>query len=149
MSGSGTLNTEKGGPSIELTDPKNSRRTIYATVHRREMSDVLLSHDFPAPTAHSPRRAQTTTALQGLYALNGPLLQSQAEALAARLNQQTTKDDERVETAYRLLFARRPTGTELEIALSFLSSPGNRNAVERWQQYAHVLLASNEFLYLQ
>jgi hypothetical protein len=35
--------------------------------------------------AHTPARAETITPLQGLFALNAPFMQQQADAMAERL----------------------------------------------------------------
>ena len=86
---SGNLDVAKiGGPSLALDDVDNHRRTLYATIHRRDMSPTLMVHDFPDPTQHSPARTSTVTALQGLYALNGPLLAQQSRRLVDRLRQE-------------------------------------------------------------
>src|SRR5206468_2298967 len=69
----GTLSAEVGGPPLDLGDPKNHRRTLYGTVKRRELNDLLRLHDFPDPTGHSPGRVPTTTPLQQLFTLNSPL----------------------------------------------------------------------------
>src|SRR5581483_8615166 len=80
-----TLSLEQGGPPRELAEPGNRRRTLYGTVKRRELTDLLRLHDFPDPTAHSPARVPTTTPLQQLYTLNSPFLQQESAALAGRL----------------------------------------------------------------
>ena len=142
----GDLDLSIGGPSLALTDANNKRRTIYTTIHRRDMSTILLMHDFPDPTAHSPQRQTTTTPLQGLYTLNGPLLLGRAKTLATRLvNEQPDDFTERIRLAYRLLYARDPSPTEIKLGLAFLTDSPNDAA---WTQYAHVLLASNEFLFV-
>lgn len=154
---SGQLDQTLGGPAVTLDDNNNHRRTLYATVHRRDMSNVLLSHDFPDPTSHSPMRQQTTTALQGLYALNGPLLSHQADALASRLISDCETDDARIDRAYHLLFSRPPTNRERLLGLEFLQDTGEppdgesaagAQAADAWPKYAHVLLMSNEFAYV-
>jgi hypothetical protein len=115
---SGQLDLTAGGSSVALDDPNNVRRTIYSTIHRREMSTMLLTHDFPDPTSHSPQRVSTTTSLQGLYALNGPLLEKQASALAARLAARFPENDgNRIALAYSLLYCRQPTPAELDLGL--------------------------------
>lgn len=149
LSACGELDLQQGGPSQDLLSADNKRRTLYATVHRREMSDVMLNHDFPAPTSHSPGRARTTTALQGLFTLNGPLLESQAAAFMKRLHSEAEDDRARIELAYRLLFARKPTTAETTLGLEFLEHATQGGTDETWQQYTHVLLAGNEFLYLR
>ncbi|QDT35000.1 Planctomycete cytochrome C [Thalassoglobus polymorphus] len=149
LSTSGELDLTMGGPSKDLKDPKNLRRTIYGTIHRRDMSTMLLMHDFPDPTTHNPQRLSTTTALQGLYVLNGPLLLGRSEKFAERLATEIPDDDsKRIRRAYELLYARKPTPKEIEIGLTFLNQPDEVARAEAWTQYAHVLLASNEFLFV-
>lgn len=141
------LDPEIGGPSIDLTAKTNLRRTIYATIHRRDMSNILLMHDFPDPTSHNAQRLSTTTALQGLYALNGPLLLDRSEALATRL-EKIPETSERIKFAYQLLYSRFPTERELEIGINYLTDETEEEEKAAWRQYTHVLFASNEFLYV-
>ncbi|WP_417849575.1 PSD1 and planctomycete cytochrome C domain-containing protein [Thalassoglobus sp.] len=149
LSTTGELDLTMGGPSLDLKDPKNLRRTIYGTIHRRDMSTMLLMHDFPDPTTHNPQRLSTTTALQGLYVLNGPLLLGRSEKLAQRVASEIPDDEsKRIQRAYELLYARKPSSKEIEIGLSFLNQPDEATRADAWTQYAHVLLASNEFLFV-
>jgi hypothetical protein len=53
----------------------------------------------------------------------------------------------RVRQAYRCLFSREPERTELKLALDFLGKPPAPE-MTRWEQYAQLLLASNEMLYV-
>jgi hypothetical protein len=145
----GQLETHLGGKSQDLTVEDNNRRTLYGTVHRRDMSTMLLMHDFPDPTAHSPQRIATTTTLQGLYALNGPLLLRASATFSERLHQHADDMPTRIRRCYALLYQREPTDRELKIGTSFLSAKnGEQTAEAAWVQYAHVLLASNEFLFI-
>jgi hypothetical protein len=107
---------------------------------------MLRIHDFPDPTAHAPTRTQTITPLQQLFALNGPFIQWQAEALATNLMKQTGTEA-RVNVAYEKLFQRTPRQTELKIATAFFNGIKNNKAA--WTQYAQALLASNEFLFIE
>lgn len=147
LAAAGSLDPKQGGPSVDPQKP-SGRRSLYLTVHRREMSNMLLNHDFPAPVAHSPKRAKTTTALQGLFVLNGPLLQTLADSFAERLNRSRSADSERIDRAYQLLYSRNPTERELKIGFQFLGDAADAERTTRWQQYAHALLAANELLYL-
>ena len=148
LAASGTLELAIGGPSVELEKPENRRRTVYATIHRRDMSPTLTMHDFPDPTQHSPARSKTTTALQGLYALNGSLLNEQAKALAARLQRERDSAPARIQRAYQLLYSRSPFDAELSAGLKYLECFDESESREAWNQYAHVLLASNELMYV-
>ncbi len=149
LSVSGVLDPTTGGESISLDEPGNRRRTLYGTVHRRELSTTLQIHDFPDPNQHSAQRSFTTTALQGLYALNGPLLAEQSRAVVDRLRTEFPDDDNgRITRVYRLLFSRSPTDRERSLALNYLGDSTGADRTARWQQYAHALLASNEFLFV-
>jgi hypothetical protein len=141
-----TLDPNLGGPPQELTDSNNHRRTLYGLVRRRDLTDLLRLHDFPDPLAHSASRIPTTTPLQQLFTLNGPLLRREAAALAKRLEADAPAGGEiRIRRAYALLFNRAPTGKEIRLALAFT---GKQSDADAWSRYAHVLLASNEFLFI-
>ncbi len=143
----GSLSLERGGPARELSDPNNRRRTLYGTVKRRELNDLLRLHDFPDPTAHSPARVPTTTPLQQLFTLNSPFIRQQAAALAMRLKAEAPGGGEaRVQWAYRLLYGRPAAAEEVKLALAFLAEGKGGDA--QWEQYAQVLLGSNEFLFV-
>ena len=140
---SGTLNLERGGRPLDLADPRMYRRTLYGIVKRRELHDMLRLFDFPDPTTHSATRQPTTTPLQQLFTLNSPFLQMQAAALVKRLHAEAPgKDEERIRRAYPLLFGRPATDNEVRLAREFLVGD------DAWLQYAHVLLGSNEFLFV-
>ena len=50
---------------------------------------------------------------------------------------------------YRLAFARKPTAEEASAALAFVSGPPEMGAkLSPWEQLAQVLLASNEFAFV-
>lgn len=145
----GVLDLTVGGPSSDLDQPGNVRRTLYGTVHRHEMSTTLLMHDFPDPNQHSPQRSLTTTPLQGLFLLNSPLLAEQSQKLVQRLQHDCPANtQEQIRRAYWLLLSRPPTEHEQSLAEAFLQDSSGTVTLERWQQYAHVLLGTNEFLYV-
>ncbi|HEX5272134.1 MAG TPA: DUF1553 domain-containing protein [Gemmataceae bacterium] len=145
LAATGTLSLTTGGPSRELGDPGNDRRTLYGTVTRRELSDLLRLHDVPDATTHSAGRVPSTTPLQGLFVLNSPFVRAQAAALVRRLKADAPGGTEgRVRRAYLLLYGRPPTEGQVRLATEFLGSGGD--AV--WEAYAQVLLGSNEFLFV-
>lgn len=151
----GKLDLRVGGPAIAADDPANLRRTLYTTVHRRELSKMLQLHDFPEPSLHSPQRMNTTTPLQGLYVLNSPFLTAQATALAERLWREAPENPvNRVQRAYRLLFARPASDAEVAIALDYLQDTEAASATDAavipiaWHRYTHALLGSNELLFV-
>jgi hypothetical protein len=147
LSSSGVLDLRPGGPAIDLGRADNNRRTLYGLVKRRELNDLLRLHDFPDPTTHSASRTPTTTPLQQLFVLNSPFMRQQAAALVRRLHVASASDDESLRRAYRLLYGREATPAEERLGLAFLGEAGTQLQVA-WEQYAQVLLGSNEFLYV-
>jgi hypothetical protein len=150
LAASGSLDCRIGGAPLELSDLNHVRRTLYGTVRRRELNDMLRLYDFPDPTAHCPERIDTTTPLQQLYTLNSDFIGRQAATLAARVAAEYPGDmASQVHRAYALLFGRTPTERELTLARNFLEVSGGEPAQpDQWQQYAEVLLASNELLFI-
>jgi hypothetical protein len=137
-----------GGPSRELTDPGNFKRTVYSRISRLKLNDLLMQFDYPDANVHAERRAVTTTPIQKLFLLNSALMQEQARHLAARLAANGGKTDaERVEQAYVALYNRPPLPEEKSLALAFLSQP-EADGMPRWERYAQVLLVANEMLYV-
>jgi hypothetical protein len=61
-----------------------------------------------------------------------------ATALADRLDGDA--DERKIKQAYRLLFGRLPTKSEISLGLDFLGRSGSA-----WPQYAQALLSSSEF----
>ena len=76
-----------------------------------------------------------------------PFIRRQAAALARRLKAEAPGGGEaRVQRAYRLLYGRPAAAEEVNLALAFLSEAQGSDAL--WEQYAQVLLGSNEFLFV-
>ncbi|MGE3777004.1 MAG: DUF1553 domain-containing protein, partial [Pirellulaceae bacterium] len=151
------LDRRIGGEPRELLEEGNVRRSVYGTVKRRELSDLLRLYDFPDPVAHSARREPTTTPLQQLFVLNSPFLARRSASLARRLEAAHPHGErQRIELAYKLLFGRAAEAGEVAAAERFLSSAvqsdgGQRDggaAKDAWEQYLQVLLGSNELLFV-
>jgi hypothetical protein len=147
LSATGTLE-RGGGPSMDLLEPANHRRTLYAAVSRLKLNDLLMQFDYPDANVHAEKRAVTTTPIQKLFLLNSPFMLEQARALAAKVTAgPVLPEEERVRRAYLLLYGRRPTGEELRLGVGYLRKP-EAEGMPRWERYAQVLLASNELLYV-
>jgi hypothetical protein len=146
---SGNLDPRAGGPTFDLKDPNAKRRTVYARISRHELDGLLRLFDFPDANVTADKRVVTTVPQQQLFALNSEFMATQAKAFAARVEKLGTTDAERIAAAYRLAFGRAPESREVELAERFLKlppKPGDK--LTRWQQYAQVLLASNELMYV-
>ncbi len=134
---SGTLDTTPAEKAIKF-DEKNTRRTVYGFVSRRKLDGTLGLFDFPNPNNTAEGRNTTNVPLQRLFFMNSPFIDHQAEALAKRF---TGDDQSRISRMYRTLYGRDPDTDELRMGLDFVKQ-------NSWTNYAQVLLASNEFLFI-
>jgi hypothetical protein len=138
------------GPSINPADPLERGRTVYSRISRLSLNPLLALFDFPDANLTAGQRVETTTPLQKLFVMNSPFMLRQAEAVATRLTTEVGAaggtDRDFIARAYWLLYDRPVTEAELRLGLEFLSSDANSRS--RRQEYAHVLLASNEMLFL-
>jgi hypothetical protein len=145
----GDLDPKTGGPTFDLRDASAKRRTVYAKISRHELNGLLRLFDFPDANVTAAGRTVTTVPQQQLFALNSDFMIGQAKAFADRVSKLGATDAERVRAAYRLAFGRAPDSRELDLALRFLKLPtGPGDKLTRWQQYAQVILASNEMMYV-
>ena len=150
---SGNLDDTFGGPSRNLADAKNHRRTLYGFVSRHKLDELLRLFDFPDPNITSARRTSTTVPLQQLFVLNSEFMTGQAKSLVQRLEKDVPEGQEnRITRAYQLLYSRPPSNVEMAVGKEFLktaaSDDENDSKLAPWEQYTLVLLGSNEFIYL-
>jgi Protein of unknown function (DUF1553)/Protein of unknown function (DUF1549) len=143
---SGELDPTLGGPSRELTESSNRRRTLYGKISRHNLDGLLRLFDFPDPNLTCDRRAVTSVPLQQLFVLNSEFMSRQARALAKKLTAEGAESDSiRIRRAYPLLFGREASEDEVRAAVEFLSTG---NSTSSWEQFAQVLLGSNEFAFV-
>ncbi len=143
---SGTLDPTVFGASLDPLEVDARRRTVYAEISRLELNKLLALFDFPDPNTHNPQRNETTTPLQKLFVLNSPFMVRHSERLRDRVRAIAGDDAPlQVVVLHRELFGRQPTADEQRLAYEYL---GDAPTLARWAEYAHALLASNEFLIL-
>src|SRR5439155_4410102 len=110
---SGRLDPSRGGPSIELGQADNVRRTLYAKVSRLEPNKLLVLFDFPDANVTSARRSVTTVPQQQLFVLNSDFTIETAKAFAKRLEKAAPKEEERIALAFQLAYGREPAQKEM------------------------------------
>src|SRR5262249_51325531 len=143
------LDAAVGGPSIDPDDPRHHRRTVYSRISRLSLNPLLALFDFPDPNIHADRRVETTTPLQKLFVMNNPFMVRHAEDLTDRLTAASgnshSANEQFIQRAYQILYGRPAVAAEIRLGLEFLEA-GDVEA--RRKQYAQVLLAANEMLYI-
>jgi hypothetical protein len=125
---------------------ETNHRSAFLMVQRQRRHPFLSLFDGADPNASTASRQTTTVPSQALYFINDPFFHQQANALASLLVQEEP-DRARIERLYKMLFQREPSPNEVAQAREFSESyPAEPR--EKWAAYARVLMASNEFLYL-
>jgi hypothetical protein len=146
MAASGEIDLRGGGEASEWS--KGSRRAVYLKVLRNRQEPTLDVFDAPDGIFTTPVRNVTTTPTQSLFMVNGPWTLQRAKAFARRINEDSSQTlEQRVATAYALAFGRPPTAAETEEALHFLQT-NSAQSDDAFADWCHVLLNSNEFLYV-
>ena len=143
----GQLDPTSGGPAGD--DFTIRRRSLYVQTARWQRDSYANLFDAANPDASTEKRTASTVAPQALMFLNHPWVQEQAKHLAGRLAREVPQDETaRIERAYRLLFGRGPVDAEVAVAKQIVAAGDPAVPGSGWIDLAHVLLCSNEFIYL-
>ena len=95
---------------------------------RNSHDPLLAAFDAPDGFSGVSQRNVTTTPTQSLLMINGPWMLARAKALAARLKKlQAGNPEPPIDTAYRLLFARRASADEIAAAKEFFQTTESTN----------------------
>lgn len=147
--------SQRGRPFDLNAQPAIPRRSVYAFINRDIVSNFSSTFDGANPNACTAKRPDTTVPQQTLYALNSDFVQDRAESLARKsLEHAADKSDEgRIGWMIRRTWGRDPKAEEIEKMTAFLRGGMDQRPAEgwpqqRWNRLAHVLLASNEFMFI-
>jgi cytochrome c551/c552 len=153
----------RGTWKLTKEDPSTWRRSIYATVKRNLKYPMFEVFDQPNASLSCERREVTTVPTQALTLFNNETFLLQAEHLAERIQREAGNDPaKQIKLLYRIAYSREASDKEVQQALEFIknrssaeassSRPGNIGADEMTLsplgEFAHVVLNSNEFLYI-
>ncbi|MSQ93651.1 MAG: DUF1553 domain-containing protein [Gemmataceae bacterium] len=143
----GRLDLARGGPAA--VDLNTARRSLYVQTARWDRSTFATLFDAANPDTSDEKRNVSTVAPQALFLLNHDFTVTQAKELAKRLTREVPTDETaRIQRAYQLLFARPAHADEVKICQQILAQAGKQRAERAWLNLAHVLLCSNEFVFL-
>jgi hypothetical protein len=155
LTATGPVDFTIGGRSVELTaSPAIRRRSVYGFIDRQNLPGVFRTFDFASPDTTSPQRHLTTVPQQALFALNSPFVIEQAKRLAASVGHTDAEPIEvRLKELYARVLARKPEAHEIAAAVRFLGAASaaegtGTEPLTAWERYAQVLLATNEFIFV-
>jgi len=131
-----------GGPSVfpyqpeghwePLNFPKRSwptsegadlyRRSMYTWAQRTFPHPMMTTFDAPSRESCTGQRMVSTTPLQALASLNGPVFVESARVLASHLLKKTDDDDARLKLLFQKTLAREPRESEHATLIALLAS---------------------------
>ena len=152
QSGFGT-DRENSNARLSIDPTTSSRRMVYLPLRRANLPTLLNLFDFGDAVTSLGKRPVTNVAPQALFFMNSDFVDERAGALAAQLlDEFRGSDSERVRRAHLRILTRQPDPAELDRALSYVGGfAAEFEAVaerDAWRSYCRVLLASNDFMYV-
>jgi mono/diheme cytochrome c family protein len=153
----GRFDPTMGGRAVELTTaPFATRRTVYGFIDRQNLPGLFRTFDFASPDTSTPQRYNTTVPQQALFLMNSPFVIEQARHFLQRPDVAgQTKDEEKIKRMYLLAYGRPADADEIALGLRFLNEASKSAEAKKatlplsaWEQYAQVLLLSNEFAFV-
>jgi hypothetical protein len=137
-----------------LLDYDHEFRSVYLASRRLGKHQFMELFDGPDPNECTVRRDVSTVPLQALFWMNSDFVRNNAKTLAARLLEEFSSAEERIRFAHEQLYGREPSADELEELREYVReyerkiSGEPEKEVRSWTSLCRVLLAGNEFVYL-
>ena len=135
-------------------DPTSSvRRMVYLPLRRANLPTLLNLFDFGDAVTSLGKRPVTNVAPQALFMMNSEFVAARAGNLAEQLlAERVWTETERAKHAYMAVLTREADAGEIDSALSYIGTYTARfegaTPQEAWQSYCRILLASNDFIYV-
>lgn len=139
-------------PFIE--DYDHEYRSVYLPSRRLARHPYMATFDGPDTNECAADRKVSTVPLQSLFWMNSDFIQSNAQSFAEKVLASGEDTEERIAFAFETAFSRNPEEDEIAELSEFLESyqseiPTDPEKESRsWTSLCRVLLASNEFVYI-
>ena len=152
QSGFGT-DRENSNDRLSIDPTTSVRRMVYLPLRRANLPTLLNLFDFGDAVTSLGKRPVTNVAPQALFMMNSDFVQDRASNLAEQLlAHEAWTDSDRARRAYLRILTRDPDPDEIDGAVSYVSAYASRfdgaTSQEAWQSYCRILLASNDFIYV-
>ena len=143
-----TVVASDGSASPPNEHPGRYRRSVYLSTRRTQLPTLLALFDAPSMDTNWPKRHDSAIASQSLALMNHPQFIECAEGFAKRIVDETVGDTERLQRMFVWAYGRLPEPSELILFMNELQRATREESAEVWTTFAHAILASNEFLYV-
>ncbi len=111
---------------------------------RNKLPNLLGLFDFGDATTSGGQRSETNVAPQALYLMNSDFAHDTATRVAGMLK---GAREDRIDRAYLRILGRPPSANESERAIGYVQAHSDQG--RGWTSLCRMLLASNEFHYIE
>ncbi|MGY8733448.1 MAG: DUF1553 domain-containing protein, partial [Pirellulales bacterium] len=138
-----------------------NRRSVYLPILRSALYNVFIAFDFADPSVIQGQRQNTVVTPQALFMMNSKLVQDEASRLAQRVLQDDIETNaDRINALHEIVYGRVATAEDIDKCNQFLQRYRKLSVKDMdenvsvaadlvvWQGLCRVLLAANEFAYL-
>ena len=142
--------SENSADRLSVDPTKLTRRTVYLPLRRANLPTLLNLLDFGDATTVNGKRTLTNVAPQTLFMMNSEFGFEHARKIAGKLEAlPEASDSKRIEAAYLQILNRKPDPGEVDTALTYINHYAKKYGPEgAWPSFCHVLMGSNEFVYV-
>ncbi|MGH9658631.1 MAG: DUF1549 and DUF1553 domain-containing protein, partial [Bryobacteraceae bacterium] len=138
---------ENSNSRLSVKPETVTRRMVYLPLRRANLPAMLNLFDFGDATSSASQRSRTTIAPQALFMMNSEFVLQRARNLVALVESDAPAD--RVRRLYLRVLNRAVGAGEVDAGLSYVAGFSRRKTGnDAWISFARVLLASNEYMYL-
>ncbi len=134
------------------------RRSVYLMQQRLRKNPYLALFDGADPSTSTGARLPSTTPLQALFLMNGPLAHQAAAGFARRIMASALEEASRVEFAWQSAFGRSAQESEQTACAEFLQAyrlkvqrlgvSAPQSEEQAWSALARTVLSANEFAFV-
>jgi Protein of unknown function (DUF1553)/Protein of unknown function (DUF1549)/Planctomycete cytochrome C len=143
---------ENSADRLSLNPEKLRRRTVYLPLRRANLPTLLNLFDFGDATTVTGKRALTNVAPQALFMMNSDFVAERALNLAQSFAKNSPDPARRLERAYWTILDRAPSAGEVDAGLTYIDRFRKKferaSELDAWQSFCRILLASDDFIYV-
>ena len=145
--------SENSNDRLSLRPEDIPRRMVYVPLRRANLPSLLNLFDFGDATTPAGKRPLTTIAPQALFMMNSDFVAQRSKNLAAQAMKDSPDVSARLRKLYVKILNRDPAADELDAGLSYVVNfqkkfAAKRTEADAWFSLCRILIASNEFVYV-
>jgi hypothetical protein len=147
--------SENSNSRLSIRPETEKRRMVYLPLRRANLPTLLNLFDFGDATSMQGKRTLTTVAPQALFMMNSEFVTERSRKLAEWVMKDGPQEaGARIRALYLRVLNRPPEPQEVDALQTYLESftqrfSASRTSADAWLSLSRILIASNEFIYVE